>query len=127
MSWDIVIFNSTQKINTPEEVDEDQLVLTLFSLVFESSFNNIIKNGKHREIKGIDYTICYFEDNEPVSNTLINLYGENAIYPLINLSIKHNWQIFDTGLGQMLDLNDPSKNGYQNFQSYLNQILNNNS
>ena len=126
MSWDIVIFNSIQKINTPEEVDESQLIPTVFSLVFESCFNSIIKNGKHREIKGIDYSICYFEDDEPASITLINLYGENAIYPLIDLSIKYNWQIFDTGLGEMLDLNDPSKNGYQNFQSYLNQILDRN-
>ena len=56
---------------------------------------------------------------------LINLYGEDALYTLIDLSIKNEWQIFDTGIGEMIDLNNPSKNGYKGFQAYLNQILNN--
>lgn len=124
MSWDIVIFNSSQKINTPEEVDENQLIPTSFSSVFKAYFKNIIKSDNHLEIKGKDFTIDYFGDDEPESTILLFLYGENAIYPLIDLATKNNWQIFDTGLGEMLDLNDPSKNGYQNFQAYLKQVLN---
>jgi ABC-type Fe2+-enterobactin transport system substrate-binding protein len=56
---------------------------------------------------------------------LINLYGEDAIYPIINLAIKNHWQIFDTGLGEMINLENPAKNGYENFQVYLNQVMNN--
>jgi hypothetical protein len=123
MSWDIVLFNSSQKINSPEEVDERLLIPVLFSDIFEAHFLNIIKNDNHREIKGQDYSITYFADDEPGSNILLFLYGENAIYPLIDLAIKNNWQVFDTALNAMIDLQNPSKNGYENFQTYLNQIL----
>jgi hypothetical protein len=33
-----------------------------------------------------------------------------------------NWQIFDTGNGCMIDLENPVNNGYSNFNNYLNQI-----
>ncbi|SDE42769.1 hypothetical protein SAMN05216464_10699 [Mucilaginibacter pineti] len=125
MSWDIVLFNSNQRINSPEDVDEDLLIPVLFSEIFETHFKNIIKKDNHREIKGEDYSIMYFADDEPASNTLLFLYGENAIYPIIDLAIKNNWQVFDTALNEMIDLQNPSKNGYKNFQTYLNQILNN--
>jgi len=124
MSWDVVLFNSSEKITSVEDIDESKLIPTDFDLVFEHSFENIIKKANQREIKGDDFAICWFCDKEPTSNTLLNLYGENALYQLIPLAIKNNWQIFDTGSGEMIDLNNPSKNGYENFQSYLNQILN---
>ncbi len=34
-------------------------------------------------------------------------------------------KLFDTGNGEMLDLENPEKNGYDNFQSYLQQVLTN--
>jgi ABC-type Fe2+-enterobactin transport system substrate-binding protein len=55
---------------------------------------------------------------------MLSLYGENGLYELVVLAKKHNWQIFDTGLGQMIDLENPSNNGFENFQDYLKQILN---
>jgi hypothetical protein len=124
MSWDIVLFSSSQKINSPEEVDEAALIETNFSSVLDAHFEDIVKDKDHREIKGQDFSICYFVDNEPTSNTILNLYGESAIYPIIELSIKNKWQVFDTGLGEMIDLNNPSKNGYKNFQAYLSRGLN---
>jgi hypothetical protein len=124
MSWDVVIFNSKQKIVTPEDVDEEQLVPVSFALIFEDYFKNIVKHDEHHEIKGNGFSIDYFDHGEPSSNILLSLYGESAIYPLIDLAIKNNWQIFDTGLGDMIDLENPSKNGYQNFQAYLNMVLN---
>ena len=47
MSWDIVLFNSKQKIESVEELDENQL--------------------------------------------------------------EHNWQIYDSGIGEMIDLENPEK------------------
>jgi len=58
-----------------------------------------------------------------MSNKILSLYGENGLYELVALAKEHNWQIFDTGLGQMINLEDPSKNGYENFQSYLRHVL----
>ncbi len=124
MSWDVVLFNSNKKIVDPAEIEEDQLIPISFSDAFENHFKNIIKNENYYEIRGDGYSITFFDDNEPSSNMLLFLYGENAIYPLIDLAIKNNWQIFDTGLGDMIDLTNPQKNGYQNFQAYLNHVLN---
>jgi len=124
MSWDVVLFNSKQKIVTPEDVDEEQLVPVSFALIFEGHFKNIVKHDGHHEIKGNGFSIDYFDNGESSSNILLSLYGESAIYPLIDLAIKNNWQIFETGLGDMIDLENPSKNGYQNFQAYLNTVLN---
>ncbi len=123
MSWDVVLFNSSQKINSIEEMDESQLEPIDFCSLLEKHFEQIIKKENHIEIKGRDYAIDYFVDDENVSNKMLSLYGENALYELVLLSKKYNWQIFDTGLGQMIDLENPSNNGFENFQNYLKQIL----
>ena len=123
MSWDIVLFNSRQKIGSLDEVDEAQLDPTYFCFVFENHFHNITKDGNHRTIKGKDYIIDYFIDDEPVSNKMLSLYGENGLFELVVLAKKYNWQIFDTGHGQMINLENPAINGYQNFQNYVSHIL----
>lgn len=124
MSWDIVLFNSNQKITSIEELDERQLEPTDFCSVFESHFINIKKDDNHREIEGDGFAISYFADDEKVSNKIVSLYGENALYELVVIAKKYNWQIFDTGLEQMIDLDNPAKNGYENFQRYLQHVLN---
>ena len=123
MSWDIVLFNSRQNIQSVEEVDETQLEPTDFCLILEDHFPIIKKDENHREITGQDFAIDYFIDNEPVSNKMLSLYGENGLYELVALARKHTWQIFDTGLGQMINLENPAINGYQNFQNYLKHVL----
>src|SRR4030095_13104299 len=124
MSWDIVIFSSRQKIDSIEEIDEELFVPTDFDAILEKHFNHIIIDADHREIKGENYSINYFANAEPTSNMLFNLYGENSLFELIGVSKKYGWQIFDTGNGQMLDLDHPEKNGYQDFQNYLRHVLN---
>ncbi len=123
MSWDIILFNSKQKIESVEELDENQLEPTNFDQVLENSFDQIKKDDNHREIIGIDFTIDFFVHNEPVSNTMLSLYGENGLYELIELAKKHNWQIFDSGIGEMIDLGNPKKNGFENHRKYVEQIL----
>lgn len=123
MSWDIVLFNSRQKITSVEEVDDTQLEPTDFCSAFEGHFKEIIKDDNHREIKGKDFAIDYFVDDEMASNKMVSLYGENGLFELVELAKRHNWQIFDTGNGQMIDLENPANNGYENFQSYLRHVL----
>lgn len=125
MSWDIVLFNSRQKFESVAELDENQLVPTDFSGIIEKSFDQLKKDGKHREIIGTDFTIDFFADNEHSSNFMLSIYGENAIYALIELSKKHNWQIYDSGMGEMIDLENPKKNGFENHRKYVEQILKN--
>lgn len=123
MSWDIILFNSKQKIESVEELDENQLEPTDFDQILENSFDQIKKDDNHREIIGTDFTIDFFVHNEPVSNTLLSLYGENGLYELIELAKKQNWQIFDSGIGEMIDLENPKKNGFENHRKYVEQIL----
>ncbi|NRF37413.1 hypothetical protein [Pedobacter foliorum] len=122
MSWDIILFNSTRKIDSIAELDESQLVSTDFCAALATHFETIVKDDNHREIKGEDFAIEYFKDNELVSNKLLNLYGEAGLYELIILARIKNWQIFDTGNGCMIDLENPGNNGYENFKDYLQQV-----
>lgn len=123
MSWDIVLFNSRQKITSVEEMDDTQLEPTDFCSALESHFAEINKDDNHREIIGKDFSFDYFLDEDKVSNKMVSLYGENALFELVELAKKYNWQIYDTGNGQMIDLESPVSNGYENFQSYLRQVL----
>jgi hypothetical protein len=123
MSWDIVLFNSKQKIESVEELDENQLEPTDFDGILGNSFDLIKKDENHREIIGTDFTIDFIVHNVPVSNTMLSLYGENGLYELIELAKKHNWQIYDSGIDGMVDLKNPEKNGFENHRKYVQQIL----
>jgi len=123
MSWDIVLFNSTQKIDLIENVDENQLVAIDFTQILENSFSEIIMNANHREIKGNNFSIDFFNDKEMTSNKMVSVYGENGLFELIKLSKKHGWQIFDTGFGKMIDLNNPEKNGFENYKNYIANLM----
>ncbi len=125
MSWDIVIFSSKQKIDSIEEINEELFEPIDFNSFLEKHFDNITVNENHREIKGVNYSINYFVDADPVSNILFNLSGETSLFELIRIAKIYGWQIFDTGNGEMLDLENPENNGYDNFQSYLQQVLTN--
>ena len=125
MSWDIILFNSRQKIESIAELDENQLEPTDFSGILENSFDRIKKDDNHREIIGTDFTIDFFIDNKHSSNFMLSLYGENAIYALIELSKKYNWQIYDSGIDVMVDLENPENNGFDNHRKYVERILKN--
>ncbi|KAA5822463.1 hypothetical protein FPF71_15070 [Algibacter amylolyticus] len=124
MSWDIVLFNSKQKIALVAELDENQLEPTDFSGILESSFDQIKKDDNHREIIGTNFTIEFYRDKEHSSNFMLQLYGENGLYELIELAKKHNWQIYDSGIDGMIDLENPEKNGFENHRKYVEQIHN---
>lgn len=40
---------------------------------------------------------------------MISLYGESGLFELIELAKMYGWQIFETGLGEMIDLDNPEK------------------
>ena len=124
MSWDIVLFNSSETIKSIEELDEGKLKPIDFSGILESSFNEVIKDDNHLEIKGKDFSIDFFTDDELVSNKMLSLYGESGLFEMIELAKQNCWQIFDTGTGRMIDLEKPENNGYENHRKYVEQIMN---
>lgn len=107
MSWDLVLFNSKQKIESVAELDENQLEPIDFSGILESSFDRVNKDDNYREIIGTDFTIDFFTDSEYSSNIMLSLNGENGIFELIHLAIKYNWQIYDSEFDGMIDLKNP--------------------
>lgn len=54
---------------------------------------------------------------------MLSLYGENGLFELIKIAKVENWQIYDSGIDKMLNLEKPEENGYENFQKYLKQII----
>lgn len=120
MSWDVVLFNSAQKISSIEEADESMFIETDFCEVLDTCFPTGDRDSSTVTNKG--YSIEYYTDDEPVSNKMVSLYGENALYELVIVARKHGWQIFDTSLNAMIDLDYPANNGYENFQHYLKKI-----
>lgn len=125
MSWDIFIFNSTQKIESVENIEVECFIPIDFNEILVSYFENIEINDNSRRIISENYSIEYFISSKTEGNLMLSLYGENALFELIRISKIHNWQIFDTGNGEMIDLENPRKNGYENFQIYLQQVIKN--
>jgi len=122
MSWNIVLFSSKQNLVSLENLNEDLLKPIDFDRVLKSRFENIKKNENHNEIIGNDYSIEYFDDDKLVSNKILSLYGENGLYELIKIAKEENWQIYDSGIDKMLNLNKPEENGFENFNKYLKFI-----
>jgi hypothetical protein len=129
MSWDVIVFNLNRKVDSAEEIDETVLVdigsEKEFKRLIEQNYPDIIWDNDWGKIERKGYSIEFSlgDSDETFSNKLFHLYGENAIYELIEFCKANNWQVFDTGLDQMLDLDKPENNGYKNHQNYLKQIL----
>lgn len=125
MSWDVFIFHLSKKVTTVEDIsDEDILPIDNFISVLQSAFPALRLEDGWIKIEGENYSIelSGTSANNTPRPMMLQLYGEMAIYPVIDLCKKNNWQLFDTGAGAMLDLDEPTKNGYAGFQRYLAQI-----
>lgn len=130
MSWDIVLFNSAEKIISIEDLDEEKLLPIDFDKILLENFST--KNAEDQKnenpnvnLSSVNDDINFYFDDEPSSNKIISLYSEEALFKIIELAKVHNWQIFDNSLGEMLDLENPAKNGYSNHKNYVNQIMKN--
>ncbi|WP_040278990.1 hypothetical protein [Psychroserpens damuponensis] len=124
MSWSIVLFNSNEKIPCDLDFDENILEPILFSDILERSFSEIKSDKNHREIKGSNFSIDFFVDNEPTGTKMLNLYGENGLFELIELAKKYKWQVYDTSLNEFIDIENPKNNGFENHKKYVEQIIN---
>lgn len=129
MSWDVVVFNLKHKVSSVEEIDERVLVdigtYAEFEAILRERFPTLTNtDGWIRiDLEGCSLETSLGDADERFSNTIFHLYGEGAVYELIELCKAQGWQAFDTGLGQMMDLDHPERNGYQHHQRYLEQIL----
>lgn len=130
MSWDVMIFNLSRKASSAEEIDESVLLDigsgANFKKLMEANYSDIVWEEDFGIIAREDFSIEFSLGalDETFSNIMFHLYGENAIYEVIELCKRNNWQLYDGGLDSMLDLQHPEINGYKNHQQYVRQILN---
>lgn len=90
MSWDVVLFNSIEKITDIESLDDSKLIPFNFEQAFENYFTEIKKANDAWQVNRNGFTIVHYPSNEAVTNCLINLYGENAIYAIAHLAQINN-------------------------------------
>jgi len=129
MSWDVMIFNLNRRVDNVDEIDESVLVdlgtKSDFKKIMDDNYPDIIWDNNWGKIERADCSLEFSlgHSDKPFSNTVFHLYGQNAIYEVIELCKKYRWQAFDAGIGKMLDLDNPKNNGYENHQKYVRKIL----
>jgi hypothetical protein len=131
MSWDVVIFNLSKKVSSLEDIDESILIGIAsnkrFKEILIENFPDIKWDGNCGIVERDNIYIEVFigePGHDTFSNTIFFLRnGEASIFEIINLCKKYGWQIYDTSLGAMIDLDKPEQNGYTNYENYVNQIL----
>jgi len=131
MSWDVVIFNLNKKVSSIEEINEDILIPIATNKEFHSllteNFPDIRWNGDCGIIERNNiYIELYLGDDNEVSFSNIIFFlrsSEESVFPVIDLCKKYGWQLFDTALDQMINLDNPEINGYDNYKKYLDQIM----
>ena len=62
-------------------------------------------------------------ENHKYFNWAMSL-DDSKIQDWIELAKKYNWQIYDSGIDRMVDLEHPEKNGFKNHRKYVEQIMN---
>jgi hypothetical protein len=128
MSWDIFIFNLNRKVSSVEEIDESTMLpfsdWDAIRVILSAYFKDIIWENIWGSITRSDFSIAFSsgDPEEKPTSILMSIYGVNSIYEVIELCRQQNWQIYDTSLGDMIDIENPQRNGYENFQAYLTQV-----
>ncbi len=123
MSWDVVLFSSSEKIKTIETLNPKALKPADFCKKLKAYFPGMEEEDEFRLISIGESTIEYTYSPNPVNNMVLNLYGEPALIALTAFAKKNGYQLFDTALNKMLDLNKPEVNGYKNYLADLKKDL----
>jgi hypothetical protein len=124
MSWDIILFSSSETIKSVADLNEDKLLPTDFDKVLLESFKTKNIEDGYVMITTEAFSVDFSLDDELVSNKLIHLHGEQAIKEIIKIAKTESWQIYDMGSEEMIDLNLPSNNGWAKFNEYLQHVRN---
>lgn len=132
MSWDVVVFNLNKKVSSVEEINEDILIPIAtcrhFKKILHEHFPDVKWDGDRGivERENVYMELFIDESEETFSNTVFFLReGEASIFDVINFCKRHGWQLYDTALGEMIDLDNPARNGYANYAAYIKHITGN--
>lgn len=134
MSWDVLVFKLNREIKSGSEIDETTIddigsvasVLEKLHSHFPDlelfDYGKVIENmGKiKRENFIIEFSII--KSTETNNFLSFHLYGKQSIHAIVQLCKRNGWYIFDTTLGEILDLEESEKNGYEQFTKIRNGI-----
>ena len=118
-----MVFSSSQKITEIEDADDSFFVPISFDEYFKKQFPNIVSTDDHRRVSGDGFSFEYFVSSDLEGHTILSLDAESALFEIVHAAKQNGWQLFDTGNGQMIDLDSPEENGYIGFRSYLDTVI----
>ncbi|UIR57680.1 hypothetical protein LZQ00_07630 [Sphingobacterium sp. SRCM116780] len=129
MSWDVIAFKFNRDLKDVSEIDENTIedigtwdfVLGLIKEQFaDLEISDFWCCIRRKDIFEIQFSI---DELTEITNCIIfHLYGEIALYSIADLCKKNNWQLLDTTLGVLLDLDNLQKNGYNKFNQLRGRI-----
>ena len=130
MSWDILLINSNQKLDLESETVDFPLFPPRKELVriFQQTFPDIeLSEDGWGTIDEANYSIelnLGANEVDAQDQLFLNIRGNEDPAPKIaELCKKAGWQAFDTTMGDYLDLENPTRNGFSGWTAYRNQIV----
>ncbi|KFF02811.1 hypothetical protein [Chryseobacterium luteum] len=134
MSWDVLVFKLNREIKSGSEIDETTIddigseasVLEKLHSHFPDlklfDYGEVIENMGKIERENFSIEFFILKSTETQNFLSFNLYGKESIYPIVELCKRNGWCVFDTTLGEILNLEEPEKNGYEQFNKIRNGI-----
>ncbi|OKS84895.1 hypothetical protein [Mucilaginibacter polytrichastri] len=123
MSWDVVLFNSTEEIADLETLNKQALKPADFGKKLKAHFRAIEEEDAFRIISVPDGNIEYEYTDLPSNNLLLSLDGEPALFALVEFAKNNKYQIYDASLDSMLNLDKPHVNGYKDYREEVKEDL----
>jgi hypothetical protein len=123
MSWDVVLFNSTEEIVDLETLNKQALKPADFCKKLKAHFRTIEEEDEFRVIELNDGNIEYEYNPLPSNNLLLSLDGEPAFFALAEFAKKNRYQIYDASLDSMINLDKPHVNGYKDYRAEVQEDL----
>ena len=129
MSWDVLIMNYHGKPPKFEEIVGDPEPLGPAEEV---------RQAISAALPGVDWTNptwglyggdgFTFEFNsgaeDPISTIMVHVRGSgNAVESLYKLAVPTNWSLLDCSTSEFLDLQNPSRSAWKDFQAYRDKII----
>ena len=134
MSWDVFVFKLNREIKSGSEIDETTIddIGSVASLLEKlcvhfpdlelSDYGKVIENMGTIERENFSIEFSIIKATDTYNFLSFHLYGKDSIYPVAELCKRYGWCIFDTTLAELLNLQEPEKNGYEQFNTIRNGI-----
>jgi hypothetical protein len=132
MSWDVMVFNfGGRPPRSLDELPDDHKPDPLGSL---EAVRDLI-SARLPDVDWSDPTWGIYENDgfsiefnigndDPVDSIMLHVRGDgDPISSLLQVANPNQWTLFDCSTDQFLDPNNPSQQGWQDFQTFRDQVI----